>query len=79
MNVPILGIVENMSYYECPDCGKKHNIFGESKLQEVAKEMGIPVLAQLPINPANAKLVDKGAIELCEEKQFEAIINSLDD
>lgn len=79
MNVPILGIVENMSYYECPDCGKKHSIFGESKLDEVAKEMGIPVLAKLPINPANARLVDKGAIELCEEKQFEAIINSLED
>lgn len=77
MNVPILGIVENMSYYECPDCGKKHSIFGESKLDEVAKQMNIPVLAKLPINPKNASLVDKGAIELCEEKQFESIIKSL--
>lgn len=77
MNVPILGIVENMSYFECPDCGKKHSIFGESKLDEVAKDMDIPVLAKLPINPANASLVDKGAIELCEEKQFEAVIKKL--
>ena len=49
MNVPILGIVENMSYIECPDCGKKLSVFGESKLDEVSKELGIPVLAKLPI------------------------------
>ncbi len=64
MNVPILGIVENMSYFECPDCNKKHYIYGESKIDEVAKELDIPVLAKLPINPANAQLVDKGSIEL---------------
>ena len=45
MNIPILGIVENMSYLECPDCGKKISVFGESKLDEVAKELNIPVLA----------------------------------
>ncbi|MCH5191989.1 MAG: Mrp/NBP35 family ATP-binding protein [Oscillospiraceae bacterium] len=77
MNVPILGLVENMSYFECPDCGKKHNIFGESKIEEVAKELELPVLAKLPINPANAALVDKGAIELCEEKQFQDIIKKI--
>ena len=77
MNVPILGLVENMSYFECPDCGKKHNIFGESKIEEVAKELELPVLAKLPINPANAALVDKGAIELCEEKQFQEIIKKI--
>lgn len=77
MNVPILGIVENMSYFECPDCGKKHSIFGESRLEEAAAEMEIPVLARLPINPANAALVDKGAIELCEEKQFEKLIKDI--
>lgn len=77
MNIPILGLVENMSYFECPDCGKKHSIFGESKIDEVSKELGIPVLAKLPINPKNASLVDKGAIELCEEKQFEAVIKKI--
>ena len=77
MNVPILGLVENMSYFECPDCGKKHNIFGESKIEEVAKALELPVLAKLPINPANAALVDKGAIELCEEKQFQEIIKKI--
>ncbi|MBQ5930189.1 MAG: P-loop NTPase, partial [Clostridia bacterium] len=51
MNVPIIGIVENMSYFECPDCNKKHYIYGESKIDEIAKELGIPVLVKLPINP----------------------------
>ncbi len=77
MNIPILGIVENMSYFECPDCGKKHYIYGESKLDEVSKELDIPVLARLPINPANATLVDKGAIELSEEKQFIDVIKKI--
>ena len=66
MNVPILGIVENMSYLECPDCGKKISVFGESKLDEVAKELNIPVLAKLPIRSEIASLVDKGAVELAE-------------
>lgn len=77
MNIPIIGIVENMSYFECPDCGKKHSIYGESKIDEVAEELGVPVLAKLPINPANAKLVDKGAIELSEEKQFIDVIKKI--
>ena len=77
MNIPIIGIIENMSYFECPDCGKKHNIFGESKLQSVAEEMGIPVLGRLPINPKNAALVDKGAIELCKEPQIIEIVKNL--
>ena len=77
MNIPILGIVENMSYFECPDCGKKHYIYGESKVDEVAKELQIPVLAKLPINPANAALVDKGCIELSEEKQFIDVIKKI--
>jgi Mrp family chromosome partitioning ATPase len=66
MNVPILGIIENMSYLECPDCGKKISVFGESKLDEVAKELNIPVLAKLPIRSEIASLVDKGAVELAE-------------
>ncbi len=77
MNVPIIGLVENMSYFECPDCNKKHYIYGESKIDEIAKELGIPVLAKLPINPANAALVDKGCIELSEEKQFIDVIKKI--
>ena len=66
MDVPVLGIVENMSYVECPDCGKKISVFGESHLDEVAKEYGIPVLAQIPIRPAIAKAVDEGTVEYVE-------------
>ena len=64
MNIPILGIVENMSYALCPDCGKKINIYGESKIQEVAKENGLNVLGQIPIDPKLAAAADKGMIEL---------------
>jgi len=70
MNIPILGIVENMSYLECPDCGKKINVFGQSKADEVAKELGVPVLAKMGINPVTAELVDKGSVELAEDKSI---------
>ena len=63
MEVPVVGLVENYSYYKCPDCGKEHAIFGESKLEATAKEMGIPVLARLPIDPGLAAACDKGEIE----------------
>lgn len=66
MNIPILGIVENMSYFECPDCGKRHSIYGESHITEIASQYGIPVLAQLPIDPELAKHCDQGTIELFE-------------
>ncbi len=60
MNIPVIGVVENMSYFECPDNGKRYNIFGESHIDEVAAEHGIKVLAKLPIDPNTAKLVDEG-------------------
>lgn len=63
MNIPILGIIENMSYLKCPDCGKEINVFGESRIEEVAREHGIPVLGKLPIDPAIASAIDKGLIE----------------
>lgn len=55
MNVPVLGLVENMSYYVCPHCNEKISIFGESQIDETAQELGVPVLAKLPINPDAAK------------------------
>ena len=64
MNVPILGIVENMSYFTCPDCGKQYPIFGESHIDEVANEYNIKNVSRLPINPKLAAAVDKGMIEL---------------
>jgi len=66
MNVPILGIVENMSYLECPDCKKKISVFGESRVEEVAKEFNVPVVGRIPIDPKLATACDKGAIELFE-------------
>ena len=78
MNIPILGLVENMSYFECPDCGKKHSIFGESKIDEVAAEMGLPVLARLPINPATAKLVDQGAVELAGDDAIAPAVEAIE-
>ena len=66
MNVPILGMVENMSYLLCPDCGKRISVFGESHVEEVAEHYGIPVLGQLPIDPKLAAACDKGMLELFE-------------
>lgn len=66
MNIPILGLVENMSYVTCPDCGKKIQVFGESHLEKVAARHGLPVLGRLPMDPALAKVVDLGVVELFE-------------
>ena len=63
MKIPVLGIVENMSYFKCPDCGKEHAIFGESKVAAAAEEFGIPQTARLPIDPKIAALVDAGQVE----------------
>ena len=63
MNIPVIGIVENMSYMACPDCGKKLYPFGEGKTAEVAAKHGIPLLAQLPIDPAIAASCDAGKVE----------------
>ena len=66
MNIPVLGVVENYSYFECPDCGKQHKLFGESHVEEVAKENGIDTVCRIPINPKLAAACDAGLIELYE-------------
>lgn len=63
MNVPILGYVENMSYVKCPDCGKEIQIFGQSKLNDIALETGVDILGRIPIDPTLASLVDQGEFE----------------
>ncbi len=63
MNVPVLALVENMSYYECPSCHSRHSIFGESHIEQLALQYGIDTTCRLPISPALACLVDEGAIE----------------
>ena len=66
MNIPVLGVVENMSYITCPDCGRKISVFGESHVDEIAAKFGLSVLAKMPIDPQLAKNADQGVIELFE-------------
>ncbi|MGN0458429.1 MAG: P-loop NTPase [Eubacterium sp.] len=75
MNVPVVGLIENMSYFECPDCKKKINIFGESKIDETAEEIGVPVLAKLPVNPEITSQIDAGNAEDVELKEIDPVIN----
>ena len=63
MNIPVLGLVENYSYLTCPDCGKRIEVFGKSKIDSVAKELGLPVLCKLPIDPLVAQAMDEGLLE----------------
>ena len=77
MNVPIVGLIENMSWFECPDCGKKHYIFGESKLFEVAASHGLDVLATLPINTKTPAYADKGMIEEADLDDFLGVASKL--
>ena len=78
MNVPILGIVENYSYFTCPDCGKKHAVFGESKIEEVAAHHVLPVLAKLPIDPDSAKVVDMGLAEQLEVHELDGAVERIE-
>lgn len=64
LKVPILGLIDNMSYFECQECHKIHHIFGESKLDKVAEEMGLKLIAEIPIDPELTRLSDEGKIEL---------------
>ena len=78
MNIPILGIVENMSYFECPDCGKKHSVFGESRIDSLAEKYGIDTVSKLPINPRLANSCDKGMIELFEGDWLENMADKIE-
>ncbi len=71
MNIPVLGLVENMSYVKCPDCGKEIKIFGESHIEEVAEKHGYDVLAKIPMDSKLAALVDKGWIEMMDNNYLE--------
>ena len=71
MNVPVLGLVENMSYIKCPDCGKEIKVFGESHIEEVAEKFGYDLLARIPMDSKLAALVDRGMIELMENDYME--------
>lgn len=77
MNVPIIGIVENYSYLECPDCGKKISIFGDSHIEEVAAKYEIEVLAKLPLDPSAAEIVDSGAIETLNRDWLDGAVKAI--
>ena len=77
MNVPVLGLVENMSSFKCPDYGKVHHIFGESKAQEIADAYGVETVASLPIDPALANAVDNGQVERADTSALDALVDAL--
>ena len=79
MNIPILGLVENYSYFKCPDCGKEHSIFGESHIDAVSQSMGLKLLARLPIDPAVAAAFDAGQIEALEPNYLAEVAAKLDE
>lgn len=78
MDIPVLGIVENMSYFECPDCGKRHEIFGKSHIDEIASEYGIDTVAKMPINPETAAKIDAGQAEQLDVSQLDEIYRAID-
>ena len=78
MSVPVLGLVENYSYFQCPDCGKRHAIFGESHLDEVAQQLEVPILARLPMDPTVAAAFDAGKMESLETNYLADVAEKLD-
>ena len=78
MGIPVLALVENMSYFKCPDCGNIHNIFGESHIDEIAKKHGIDVVCKLPMDPALAALTDAGDIESFQGSWLDEAANKLE-
>ena len=78
MNIPILGIIENMSYAVCPDCGRHIELFGKSKAEEVARGMDIPLLGRIPVHPGVAALCDAGRIEDYDRHDLDEAIDALD-
>ena len=77
MDVPVLGLVENMSVFRCPDCGAEHRIFGPSRAGELASRHGIAAVASLPIDPEYAKAVDLGAVEKLDAPSLDAILDAV--
>lgn len=78
MHIPVLGFVENYAYLSCPDCGKKISVFGESHLDEIAAQFGIPVLARLPIDPVVAKTFDSGLMETIDTSAVAPVADAIE-
>ena len=79
MNIPVLALVENMSGFQCDECGKVHDIFGKSHIEDVAKELGIETCARLPIHPKLAAACDKGMVELFEGNWLDPVADKLEE
>ena len=77
MNIPVLGIVENMSYFECPDCHSRHAVFGDSHVDQVAAEHGVRAVARIPIDPKLAAAADKGLLELFDGGWLEDLADAV--
>jgi len=77
MNIPVIGLVENMSYVKCPDCGRELHVFGKSKAEEVCAKYDIPLLARMPLDERLSSLIDHGVIELMENDYLEAAADSV--
>ena len=77
MNIPVLGLVENLSYVKCPDCGKEIKVFGESHIEEIAEKFGYDLLGRIPMDPKLAALVDRGMIELMENNYLDEAVQKL--
>ena len=78
MDIPVLGLVENYSYFRCPDCGGEHPVFGESTIDTLSAQLSLPVLAKLPIDPALARAVDAGKVEGFEPNPLTAVAELLE-
>ena len=78
MNIPVLGVVENMSYFRCDQCGKEHDIFGRSQVAQIAERIGVKTTARLPIDPTAAAACDAGTVELVEAPWLEGIADMLE-
>lgn len=77
LDIPVLGLVENMSYFKCPNCGEEHHIYGESHIEELAKKYQVKQIAKLPIDPVIATAVDGGAIEACKGEWLDAFAKAI--
>ena len=77
MHIPVLGFVENYSYLQCPDCGKKISVFGKSHIDEIASQFQLPVLAKLPIDPAVAEHFDNGLMEAVNTDGVAGVIEAI--
>ena len=77
MDIPVLGIVENMSYFKCPDCGKEHKIFGESHIDEIAAKYAITCVEKLPMDSQVAKACDEGRIEDVQSPEMDRLAAAL--